>query len=207
MTYRFYALLVLLLVLSPSGAALSGVTGADTMRQSLPPELPDYRSDAIVIVDVSRQQLDYYRHGKWVQRYAVSTAEKGVGNAVDSFQTPLGLHYVARKIGAGEPINAIFRARQPTGERATVELAPRHLDEDLVTSRIIWLAGLEEGVNRGPGVDSFERYIYIHGTPEEGLIGQPASHGCIRMKNADIIELFDQLPERALVWIIERSGG
>ena len=175
---------------------------AEAVR-ALPERYPAYRGDVVALVHVARQRLSLYRDGELVRTYPVSTAEKGVGNQENSFQTPLGLHIVARKIGDGAPRNTVFRGREPTGELARVELSPRHIGEDLVTSRILWLQGLEEGINRGPGIDSFERYIYIHGTPEEGLIGQPASHGCVRMKNTDVIDLYQRMPEGALVWIIE----
>ncbi len=162
---------------------------------------PDYRTDRIAIVDVSDQELRLYVDGRLAARYPVSTAEAGTGSAAGSHRTPLGAHYVRRRFGAGAPAGMVFRARRPTGRIAPVEPRPRHIGEDLVTTRILWLSGLEPGRNQGPGVDSFQRYIYIHGTPEEGLIGRPASHGCIRLRNRDIIALFDRLPLRALVWI------
>ncbi len=162
---------------------------------------PDYRADRVAIVDVSDQELRLYVDGRLAARYPVSTAEAGTGSAAGSNRTPLGAHYVRRRYGAGAPAGMVFRARVPTGRIAAIEHRPRHIGEDLVTSRILWLAGLEPGRNQGPGVDSFRRYIYIHGTPEEGLIGRPASHGCIRLRNEDVIALFDALPVRSLVWI------
>lgn len=120
--------------------------------------------------------------------YPVSTASKGMGNRLDSFQTPFGIHRVRQKIGGGEESGMVFEAREPTGRIAS-NLDNREKDE--ITSRILWLDGLEDGVNRGGNVDTFARYIYIHGTSDEKRIGQPVSAGCIRMKNSDVIELFD----------------
>ncbi len=189
-----------------AAAAIGMTTPEFPVPEDAPPEaLERYRTDVVVIVDISRQELAHYRDGKLVKVYPVSTSEKGVGNREGSLQTPTGLHVVREKIGQQAPLLAIFKSRQPTGELASIETAPRHLDKDLVTTRILWLSGLEPGVNQGGDVDSYQRYIYIHGTPEEGLIGQPASHGCVRMKNRDIVELFSQIPEGALVWIVEHS--
>ncbi len=188
-------------------AAATGMTAPDSpvAPEDLGQAWPGYRTDVVLVVDVSRQRLAWYRNGKLVKTYPVSTAEKGVGNRDGSLQTPLGLHVVREKIGDQAPLAAIFRSRKPTGEIAAIETRPRHLDEDLVTTRILWLGGLEPGVNQGGDVDSYQRYIYIHGTPEEGLIGRPASHGCVRMKNRDVAELYSQVPEGALVWIVEHS--
>jgi len=105
---------------------------------------------------------------------------------------------IAQKIGDGAPLNTIFKSRKNTGKIADID---QQSDEDYVTSRILWLKGLEPGHNAGPGVDSFARYIYIHGTHEENLIGQPASHGCIRMRNQDVLELFERVQEGTEVLI------
>ena len=100
----------------------------------------------------------------------------------------------------------IFRSRANTGKVAKILTEPIDVEEDLVLTRILWLEGLEPGVNRGPGIDSKSRYIYIHGTNEEGLIGTPASHGCLRMKNDDVIDLFDRVPVGTEVWILDSEG-
>ena len=106
-----------------------------------------------------------------------------------------------KRQGHNAPINTIFTARVNTQKKAKIQKDPDNTDDDFVTSRILWLDGLEEGINRGPGVDSYNRYIYIHGTHEEGLIGQKASHGCIRMFNNDVIELFEIVKEGTKVYI------
>lgn len=156
----------------------------------------------VLLVRIDEQRLHLWEAGRVVDRYPVSTSEKGAGNRRNSFQTPLGLHRVAARIGDGAPFGAVFRARAETGEIARIlagadETGPG----DRVTSRILWLEGLEPGRNRGGDVDSFERYIYVHGTDEEGRLGRPASKGCIRMRNADVIDLFARVPLNALVLI------
>ena len=173
----------------------------DAMSDRL--ETADGAAQALV-VDVTSQHLYLFERGQLVGSYPVSTAERGTGNREGSLRTPLGLHRVDDKIGAGAPAGMIFRGRRPTGERAEILTGPdERAARDDVTSRILWLSGLEPGVNQGGNVDSKRRYIYIHGTPEEGRIGQPASHGCVRMTNADVIALFDRVEVGALVDIIE----
>lgn len=163
---------------------------------------PELAPDVAAVVSVGDQRLYLYRGGDQVAHYPVSTSRFGTGSRLGSLQTPLGAHRVRRKIGAGAPIGRIFRGRVDTGEQARILTAPADSDEDHVTTRILWLEGLEPGRNLGGEVDSFNRFIYIHGTHEEGLIGRPASDGCVRMRNADIVELFDRLPENALVLIV-----
>ena len=124
------------------------------------------------------------------RRYRISTASAGMGNIRDSYQTPTGWHGICNKIGDGQPPLMIFQGRKSIGQLATINSTQTSTNKDLITSRILWLEGLEDGINRGGHVDSRERYIYIHGTHEEGLIGRPASKGCIRMINSDIIELY-----------------
>jgi hypothetical protein len=142
-------------------------------------------------VFVSRQELVASRAGKPLKSYTVSTSRFGIGNLLDSNQTPLGRHRIARKIGAGAAPNTIFRNRINTGAVSEINRSAAAIADDRITSRILWLEGLEPGVNRGGRVDSYRRQIYIHGTADEGLIGRPASHGCIRMRNTDVIQLFD----------------
>ncbi|MGM0516231.1 MAG: L,D-transpeptidase family protein [Pseudomonadota bacterium] len=157
-----------------------------------------------IVVDVAAQRLYLFERGAFAAAYPVSTAERGTGNREGSMRTPLGLHRVAEKFGGDAPTGMIFRGRQATGEIAEILTgADERAQRDDVTTRILWLDGLEPGVNRGGDVDSKRRYIYIHGTPEEGRIGRPASHGCVRMTNADVIELFDRVEIGALVDIIE----
>lgn len=130
--------------------------------------------------------------------YSISTAANGMGNQVDSFKTPFGIHRVRQKIGGGQPRGMVFEAREPTGQIAR-DLDNREKDE--ITSRILWLDGLEEGLNRDGDCDTYSRYIYIHGTSDEKRIGEAVSAGCIRMKNDDVIELFDDVLVNDLVLI------
>ncbi len=154
-----------------------------------------------IIVDISEQRLYLYNNDNLVQSFPVSTSKYGEGQIENSFKTPLGLHEIKEKIGDKAPINTIFTARENTNKIAEIQINPNDTEYDFVTSRILWLDGLENGINRGVGVDSYSRYIYIHGTHEEGLIGQKASHGCIRMFNNDVIELFDMVSEGTKVQI------
>ena len=147
-----------------------------------------------ILVDISDQELIAYLEGGETAIYPISSSKYGVGNQEGSNRTPLGLHIVQEKYGSGLAAGSILKGRIATGEIASITHDPVATEDDYVTSRILWLKGAEPGLNQGPGIDSFERYIYIHGTHEEGLIGKPASHGCIRMKNDDIIELFEIVP-------------
>ncbi|HUM98855.1 MAG TPA: L,D-transpeptidase [Halothiobacillus sp.] len=155
-----------------------------------------------IIIDAKNQTLYLFEHKKLKQSFPVSTSAVGVGNAAGSNRTPLGLHKIAEKFGDGEPVGMIFKARKPSGALASIQTRPIKGDGDDVTTRIMWLQGLEPGVNEGQGIDSHARYIYIHGTPEEGLIGTPESHGCVRMNNTQVIELFNQVPVGTLVDIV-----
>ena len=140
-----------------------------------------------VIINIRQQQLSLYRDAKILRQYPVSTSKFGTGNQRGSFCTPLCKHSVAEKIGEGAACNQVFIGRQPQGVLDDLRRAQVVLPEDLITSRILWLTGLEPGCNQGGEIDSHDRYIYIHGTSEEHLIGTPVSHGCIRMCNADVI--------------------
>ena len=159
--------------------------------------------DNIVLVNINQQTLHLYHNGELTKDYPISSSKFGIGNQVESFKTPLGIHRVAQKIGDGAPPGTIFKARVNTGRSAEIITTDAASKDDYVTSRILWLEGLEPGKNKGEGIDSFQRYIYIHGTEEEGRIGRPASQGCIRMRNADVIELFDLLDVGTLVNIIK----
>lgn len=132
--------------------------------------------------------------GKIVKDYPVSTAKNGAGERKGSFCTPRGLHIVRAKIGAGQPLGSVFVGRRVTGEIYTPEMSKSYPERDWILSRIIWLSGIEVGVNRLGDVDTMRRYIYIHGTPDEHLLGSAVSHGCVRMANRDVIELFDLVP-------------
>jgi L,D-transpeptidase YbiS len=143
-----------------------------------------------ILVSVKNQTLTFVRPRNPLI-YPISTALKGVGQKEGSEQTPLGKHIIYAKIGGGSPERSVFVARRWTGEIYTPELAASEPDRDWVLSRILWLQGTELGKNRGGDCDSKRRYIYIHGTPYENEIGKPASRGCIRMRNRDVIALYD----------------
>ena len=153
-------------------------------------------------ISVAQQRLTLFGDSGDVQCfYPVSTAARGVGMQRGSFCTPTGKHLVRAKIGAGLPENTIFVARRPTGEIYSQELATANPARDWILSRILWLSGCEPHVNRLGSVDTMRRYIYIHGCPDSEPIGVPKSHGCIRMRNRDIVELFELVPIRTPVEI------
>ncbi len=141
--------------------------------------------------------------GGLLRSYPVSTALKGAGELSGSFCTPRGQHIVRAKIGEGCPENAVFVRRRPTGERYTPELGAQFPERDWILTRILWLSGCEVGFNRLGQRDTMRRYIYIHGTPDSEPMGQALSHGCIRMHNVDLIELFLMVPVDTPVEIIE----
>lgn len=141
--------------------------------------------------------------GRLLRTYAVSTATKGAGELRGSFCTPRGRHVVRARIGAGQPENTVFIGRRPSGEVYSRELAERFPGRDWILTRILWLSGCEPGRNRLGLVDTMRRYVYIHGSPDTAPMGRPGSIGCIRMHNADIIDLFDQVPPYTVVDISE----
>ncbi|HZW25927.1 MAG TPA: L,D-transpeptidase [Gallionella sp.] len=148
-----------------------------------------------IIVDISTQTLALHDDaGELLRRYSVSTAANGTGERSGSFCTPRGRHVVRAKIGAGMPANTVFVRRRPTGEVYTPELGARFPQRDWILTRILWLSGREPGYNRLGECDTMRRYIYIHGTPDSEPMGIPGSHGCIRMRNDELIELFDLVP-------------
>ncbi len=160
-----------------------------------------YEKEQLIFVDIETQQLFLLNKGKLSKNYLISSSYYGTGSKENSLRTPLGRHEIYKKLGENLPINAILKGRVWNGAVAEIIREPIDTEFDHVTSRILWLDGLEIGKNKGKGIDSRERYIYIHGTAEEGLIGKPASDGCIRMYNRDVIELFDLVDEKAQVWI------
>ncbi|KUJ72232.1 peptidase [Thiomicrospira sp. WB1] len=131
----------------------------------------------------------------------VSTGLNGVGQEKDSGKTPLGWHQIRAKIGAGQPLNAVFKGRRPTGEIYSDQLAARYPNRDWILTRILWLSGLEPGRNRLGNRDSMQRFIYFHGTPDSEPMGVPRSHGCIRLRNQDMLTLFDKVHAGTRVWI------
>jgi len=155
-------------------------------------------------VNIATQQLELFDNaGKLLRRYAVSSSGKGVGETYGSYRTPRGKHIIRAKIGAGQPENTVFVGRRPSGEVYTPELGAQFPERDWMLTRILWLSGREVGFNRLGDCDTMRRYIYIHGTPDSVQLGIPDSHGCIRMRNTDLIELFDLVPAGTAVEIIE----
>ncbi len=149
--------------------------------------MPDYW----LRVQLSAQTLELMHQSRVARRYGISSARNGAGEALGSECTPRGTHEICERIGQGARPCSVFVARQPTGEVWTPRLQALEPHRDWILSRVLWLRGLEWGRNRGEGVDSRDRCIYIHGTPETEPIGEPRSHGCLRMRNSDVIELFD----------------
>jgi hypothetical protein len=151
-------------------------------------------------ISIGEQTLTLFNEiGEVLRRYSVSTASNGAGEVSGSFCTPRGRHVIRAKIGAGLPANTVLVRRRPTGEIYSPELGSKFTDRDWILTRILWLSGCESGRNRGHNkaanpqgcIDTMRRYIYIHGSPDQATMGLPGSHGCIRMRNVDIIELFD----------------
>ena len=157
--------------------------------------------DTNIIIDISEQRLYLIKNSSIIESFPISTSKFGEGSTENSFKTPLGNHKIKDKIGDNADLNTIFVSRINTKRKASIISEDIDSDDDHVTSRILWLDGLEDGLNRGKGIDSYNRYIYIHGTHEEGLIGQKASHGCIRMFNNDVIYLYDIVKEGTNVYI------
>ena len=152
-------------------------------------------------IDISKQRLFLLDNMEIVRSYPISSSKYGEGSTQNSFKTPLGNHVIKEMIGNNAIKNTIFTSRINTKRQAEIIHDEAKSDNDYVTTRIMWLDGQEEGKNKGKGVDSYQRYIYIHGTHEEGLIGQKASHGCIRMFNFDVIELFNDVKKGTKVYI------
>ncbi|MDH5472370.1 MAG: L,D-transpeptidase [Gammaproteobacteria bacterium] len=158
----------------------------------------------IILIRISEQRLYLLDEKDQVLvEYPVSTSLYGTGNQQDSYQTPLGLHRIKEKIGDGMPAGEVFIGRQPQGLLDDLIANNVGLSEDIITSRILWLEGLQAGINQGGDVDTYQRYIYIHGTVDEDSIGHPASHGCIRMRNQDVIDLYDRVDIGCAVNIID----
>ncbi|MBN1379649.1 MAG: L,D-transpeptidase [Gammaproteobacteria bacterium] len=165
--------------------------------------LEKYQSgQTVILIRLDQQKLYLFDSQSLVCSYPISSSRYGIGCDQDSRCTPTGIHRIAEKIGQQCQHGEILRARIAIGEIAEINKDATAGGDDVITSRIMWLQGLESGLNLGAGVDSYQRYIYIHGTNEEGLIGQPASQGCIRMKNDDVMDLFDKVEEGALVLIL-----
>ena len=154
-------------------------------------------------VNISQQSLSVLQNGMAIKSYKVSTAKNGPGETINSECTPRGQHVIRAKIGDQADINTVFVGRRDTGEIYNSDLRNHFLDRDWILTRILWLSGCEPGVNRLGNVDTMRRYIYIHGCPDEDEMGIPNSHGCIKMRNNDVVELFDIVEAGTPVYIKE----
>lgn len=150
-------------------------------------------------IDLASQKLFLYRGNDLLLSYPVSTSRDGPGEAMGSGRTPRGPHRIRIKIGEGEPVNRVFAARRPTGEIYSPELGLQFPDRDWILTRILWLTGLEPGRNRGGNSDTLRRFIYIHGCPDSEPMGVPLSHGCIRMRNRDLLDLFERVDTKTII--------
>lgn len=184
------------------------------LKNELPPwmaqalrQLEDFRTETssprVLLIKISEQTLYLLNDGHIEKSWPVSTSKFGIGNQSGSYKTPAGVHRVAEKIGADCKLREIIRTRVPTGEIAPLpDAVSVPATRDMITTRILWLQGLQPGINSGGNVDSYLRYIYIHGTPEERLLGSPSSIGCVRMGNEDVVEVFDSVEVGTLVNIV-----
>ena len=155
----------------------------------------------ILAVSIADQTLSLFDRGRCIRQFSCSTSRFGIGQTEGSNCTPLGLHRIAEKIGAGEPAGTVFQSRQIVGHTSQAEFAAAG-----ITTRILWLEGLQPGFNQGGSVDTHDRYIYIHGTSDQKSVSRPASHGCIHLADPDLIALYDQVPSGTLVWISADSA-
>lgn len=162
-------------------------------------------NELAIIINPERQELYLIQNEQILKTYLISTSETGIGSRRGSRMTPAGTHRIVEKIGDGEPLGESFKGRQPTGFVRPIFPTEVYFPWDSILTRIIWLDGQEEGLNRGGDVDSYSRYIYIHGTQKEWLLGQPSSNGCIKMRNIELIELFNIVPSNTLVEIQDKN--
>ena len=168
--------------------------------------MSELRSGAVIRVDIAAQRLLLQQDGKTVMDVAVSTAKNGPGELNGSECTPRGLHRIRAKIGGGCEANTVFIGRRPSGEIFSEALRLKYPQRDWILSRILWLCGVESGINRGGNVDTMRRYVYIHGCPDSDAMGTPSSHGCVKMRNRDIMALFDTIEVGTKV-LIEDSNS
>ena len=184
----------------------------ENTKKNIKENHPKEKTDTIIIISIHLQKLFVVTKNEIDKIYDVSTSKFGEGNKNDSFQTPLGLHHIKEKIGDDLPINTILRGRKIVNNGLTSDDLDKKCHEDfknkhfknfddVITSRILWLQGCQMGINLGGEVDTFKRFIYIHGTIHEDKIGQKASHGCIRMKNDDVISLYNDIYVGTLIYI------
>lgn len=160
----------------------------------------NHSQNPLILISISEQELYLIEENIVTENYIISSAQKGTGNLSGSYKTPLGVHCISEKFGDDAEIGSIFKARINTHKLAKILPHPNEESSaDNITSRILWLTGLEDETNKGGNIDSYDRYIYIHGTDEEGRLGKAVSHGCIRMSNQDVVDLFKRVAIGTLV--------
>lgn len=164
-----------------------------------------FAKDQKILISIADQRLQLREAGNITMDVMVATAANGAGELIGSECTPRGAHIIRAKIGDNCPMYSVFVGRRPTGEIFTQDLMAKYPERDWILSRIMWLSGVEVGKNRLGNVDSMRRYIYIHGSPDSEIFGQPNSHGCVRMTNVDVVELFDRVEVGVSVLILEES--
>lgn len=205
----FYVFLYLVQSVLPGTAwEMSQPDRTPDVRESIEKLKTDFGfkpGELAIVIDPERQELYLIRDEQILRTYLISTGEAGIGSKKGSRMTPVGTHRIAEKIGDGAPIGASFKGREPTGFIRPIFSTETNFPWDSILTRILWLDGQENGVNRGGDVDSYSRYIYIHGTQKEWMLGRPSSNGCIKMRNADLIELFNLIPLNTLVEIQNRN--
>ena len=159
-------------------------------------------ADEVIYVSIKQQKLYHIKNDSILKEYIISSSAYGIGSGTGSNKTPIGMHRIKEKHGDKTPVNGRMIGRVFYGNIASIYTDETKSETDDVTSRIFWLEGIEKGKNKGKGIDSYKRYIYIHGTSEEGRLGKPASHGCIRMKNKEVIDLYKLIEVGTLVLIL-----
>ena len=159
-------------------------------------------ADEVIYVSIKQQKLYHIKNDSILKEYIISSSAYGIGSESGSNKTPIGMHRIKEKHGDKTPVNGRMIGRVFYGNIASIYTDETKSETDDVTSRIFWLEGVEKGKNKGKGIDSYKRYIYIHGTSEEGRLGKPASHGCIRMKNKEVIDLYKLIEVGTLVLIL-----
>lgn len=172
------------------------------LKEYLEIKYSTYPFNDFLYVAVKQQKLYHIKDQEVTRVYRISTAKNGLGGKLGSNRTPAGLHRIKEKVGEGLPVGGILKEKTYTGDIAEIITTPIAGNGDQITTRLLHLEGLEPGINKGEGFDSYFRGIMIHGTPEEGLIGTPASHGCIRMKNTEVQELFERVKNGTFVVIL-----
>ncbi len=190
-------------VIEDPGPEPSPETIANFLSEYLNLKYKDKSFEKYMYISVKHQRLYLIENDSTIRKYTISTAAKGIGNKSNSYKTPPGLHSIKKKIGDNVPEGGLFISRVYCGKKVKIITEKEKAKGDYVTSRIMWLQGEEPGINKGRNIDSYNRYIYIHGTAEEGFLGQPASHGCIRMKNSDVVELYDMVDEGTPILILK----